>query len=114
MEMNREQIEIALKSCLDNEYCATCTATEYCDGIESLFEIALALISKYADENERYKRFYIDKEYDKIEAEIRADTARKMIDRFRKEFLPHTAYTCAEIDAKFHKLQRELLGEVQR
>ena len=66
----------------DNESCA-----------ERMEEDAITIIKELTEENERlqdeadrYKRYYFNHEYDKFEAEVRADTVRKMQEKLTKEF----------------------------
>lgn len=42
------------------------------------------------EENERYKRYYLNHEYDKLEAATRADTVRKMKERLMEKILENT------------------------
>lgn len=55
MELNREQIIKALECCLEENYCATCPAIDYCGGVDNLTEKALSLINELTEENERLK-----------------------------------------------------------
>ena len=48
-----DEIIKALECCVETEYCATCPATEFCKGMDSLIENALALINRQKAEIER-------------------------------------------------------------
>lgn len=56
MELNREQIVKALECCVEGDYCATCPATDYCEGVDNLTENALSLIKELTEEAEEAKR----------------------------------------------------------
>lgn len=53
-------------------------------------------IEHLEDERDRYKRYYFNHEYDKMEANIRADTVRKMQERLDKHFCHDPAFLGVE------------------
>ena len=91
--LNAEQIIKALKCCGEYTHGTTCNNCPYmhieladneiCSNRMS--QDALALINSQEqrikelnEENERYKRYYLNHEYDKMEADIRADVQDEM------------------------------------
>ena len=117
MEHNREQIVKDLE-CIVDKYSENGSYYTYIT-----LKNSLALIRELIEEKEtanRYNALLFEenrKLYDDLVAnckEARVDTVMKMHEKWLTEFLPYTAYTRAEITAKLHKLQRELLGEVKR
>lgn len=98
MELNREQIIKALEFCSSGGNCINCSedaknprlSREGC--MAAQMRDALALITsqeqrirelteenkRLRDERDRYKRYYLNHDYDRMEADIRADTVRKM------------------------------------
>ena len=48
-----DEIIKAAECCVETEYCATCLATEFCKGMDSLIENALTLINRQKAEIER-------------------------------------------------------------
>ena len=58
------------------------------------------------DECERYKRYYFNHEYDKMEAEVRADTVCKMQERFAMHFGTYTDTDTVKVVEVFKLLER--------
>lgn len=58
MKYNREQIVKALECCTEQEYCATCPATDYCKGMDSLIEDAATLIKELTEESYKWQEAY--------------------------------------------------------
>ena len=45
---------------------------------QDIIRDAISLIKELTEERDRYKRYYLNHEYDKFEAEVKADTVRRM------------------------------------
>lgn len=85
MELNREKIIKALECCSGTTckvICPLSSVAEINCG-QLLINESLALIKELTEDNDRYKRYYFHHEYDKWEAEIKADTVRKMQEKIR-------------------------------
>lgn len=65
---------------------------------------------KAREEAERYKKYYFHHEYDKWEAEIKADIVRKMQERLKRECLIDSGYEVLQIGT-IDQITKEMLEE---
>ena len=77
MELNAEQIKKALE-CFHHRILNTKLAEKVTESEMMAIIDALALIDKLTVERDRYKRYYFNHDYDRMEATIKAETVRKM------------------------------------
>ena len=71
-------------------------------------------INELTDEKDWYKRYYFNHEYDKMEAEVRADTVRKMQDSIAVHFGTYTTedyVRVLDVIRVIYSLGEELLSE---
>lgn len=112
--------------CIGSACAIFCDSTDTCDRwigkralalIKAMAEDYTELDEKYRalyDECERYKRYYLNHEYDKMEAEVRADTVRKMQDSIAVHFGTYTTedyVRVLDVIRVIYSLGEELLNE---
>lgn len=96
MELNVEQIKKALECCLVESNCTDCPLRHQyeTDCLKYAGKKALSLIKelteengKLKDERDRYKRYYFNHDYDRMEAMIKAETVSEMQEKVNAKIL---------------------------
>lgn len=100
----------------DSTVCETCPLGKhypYCD--EILQKETFDLINRLQAENERYKRYYFNHEYDKWEKQIKAEAYKEFADRLKEKKARYNADNFFVIDyipfKEIDNTLKELVGE---
>ena len=111
MELNREHIIKALECHADeSNSCEICPYFSVGCSLR-MSSHAVLLIKQLTEEKDRYKRYYFNHEYDKMEADIKADTVRKMQERLHERFKsdPNLVYSNYNIHRYIDQIAKGML-----